>query len=97
MLIIITIKINMNSFHSMNTNMRSSLYSAAQWTDWLPWGGCSESCGKGIQTRTRQCLDKDHVVVSDGECDGLSAETRDCICDMNFYAPGKGTLILLFT
>ncbi|KAI0218722.1 Zonadhesin [Lamellibrachia satsuma] len=72
---------------SLDNDHIGTCQKAAQWTDWLPWGGCSESCGKGIQTRTRQCLDKDHVVVSDGECDGLSAETRDCICDMNFYAP----------
>ncbi|XP_046779307.1 hemicentin-1 isoform X19 [Gallus gallus] len=26
-----------------------------EWSSWLPWGPCSESCGKGTQTRLRLC------------------------------------------
>ena len=62
------------------------------WGDWTPWAECSEPCGKGTQVRTRQCTNADtnpHV-VADSECDGVSAETRDCVCVSNFYAPSKG-------
>ncbi|NXE93182.1 HMCN1 protein, partial [Menura novaehollandiae] len=28
---------------------------AGEWSPWLPWGPCSETCGKGTQTRLRLC------------------------------------------
>ena len=68
---------------------RSVVLSAAQWDEWLSWGDCSESCGKGIQTRTRSCTKQDRSVVDEAMCDGNAVDTRDCVCETNFSAAGR--------
>ncbi|XP_044528060.1 hemicentin-1 [Gracilinanus agilis] len=48
------------------------------WSTWLPWGSCSESCGKGTQTRMRLC--NNPPPSFDGAyCDG--AETQMQVCN----------------
>ncbi|KAM9212162.1 hemicentin-1 [Dugong dugon] len=48
------------------------------WSAWQPWGACSESCGKGIQTRTRLC--NNPPPSFDGSyCNG--AETQMQVCN----------------
>ena len=46
------------------------------WTTWNAWSLCSESCGGGIQTRTRICEDDSNCVVD--SCTGSSSQTREC-------------------
>jgi len=45
--------------------------------------------------RKRLCTRTEPVPrpVAESECDGVSAETRDCVCVTNFYAPSKGGLL----
>uniref|UniRef100_A0A8C9DLV3 Hemicentin-1 n=1 Tax=Prolemur simus TaxID=1328070 RepID=A0A8C9DLV3_PROSS len=56
------------------------------WSTWQPWGPCSESCGKGTQTRTRLC--NNPPPSFDGSyCDG--AETQMQVCNER-YCPVDG-------
>ena len=47
------------------------------WTEFGPWGPCSESCGTGNKSRSRECT---NPAPSNGgsECQGLSTETDSC-------------------
>uniref|UniRef100_H3DL88 Hemicentin-1 n=1 Tax=Tetraodon nigroviridis TaxID=99883 RepID=H3DL88_TETNG len=50
---------------------------AGNWGPWLPWSPCSETCGKGMQTRIRLC--NDPPPAFDGpHCDGSDAQTQVC-------------------
>ncbi|XP_062920094.1 hemicentin-1 isoform X2 [Mobula hypostoma] len=47
------------------------------WSSWLPWSPCSETCGKGTQTRLRLC--NNPPPSFDGtHCEGQDAQTRVC-------------------
>ena len=46
------------------------------WKEWTPWSACSVTCGKGVISRTRQCLvnkeckkDPNDKGVMEQECD----------------------------
>ncbi|XP_035657363.1 uncharacterized protein LOC118403033 [Branchiostoma floridae] len=43
------------------------------WRPWSDWQPCSQSCGGGVQTRSRTC---DKSVVE--SCEGVSKENRSC-------------------
>ncbi|MRB67492.1 hypothetical protein GH825_29300, partial [Bacillus thuringiensis] len=60
--------------------------SSAQWREWSAWGDCTESCGKGTQTRTRMCTKQDGSPVDDSTCGGTSVEIRHCACEATFFA-----------
>uniref|UniRef100_A0A493TWE9 Hemicentin-1 n=1 Tax=Anas platyrhynchos platyrhynchos TaxID=8840 RepID=A0A493TWE9_ANAPP len=48
-----------------------------EWSSWLPWGPCSETCGKGTQTRLRLC--NNPPPSHDGSyCEGSDAQMQVC-------------------
>ncbi|XP_046853902.1 A disintegrin and metalloproteinase with thrombospondin motifs adt-1-like [Xenia sp. Carnegie-2017] len=58
----------------------------AGWTDWSWWKICSKSCGKGVESRYRRCINP--PPTSGGlKCSGKSNETKfcnDCPCPGNY-------------
>ena len=42
------------------------------------WGDCSESCGNGIETQTRQCFGSDGVEATAENCGADGDVTRAC-------------------
>ncbi|XP_061739556.1 hemicentin-1 [Nerophis ophidion] len=50
---------------------------AGTWGPWLPWSPCSETCGKGMQTRIRLC--NNPPPAFDGSpCEGTDTQTQVC-------------------
>ncbi|XP_051929217.1 hemicentin-1 isoform X2 [Hippocampus zosterae] len=50
---------------------------AGGWGPWLPWSPCSETCGRGMQSRIRLC--NDPPPVFDGSpCEGTDTQTQVC-------------------
>ncbi|XP_053322587.1 SCO-spondin-like [Spea bombifrons] len=47
------------------------------WGPWSPWTSCSQTCGKGIQTRSRKC---DSPTPQNGgrDCQAEGQQQRDC-------------------
>ncbi|KAL2089466.1 hypothetical protein ACEWY4_014154 [Coilia grayii] len=50
---------------------------AGNWGAWLPWGPCSETCGKGTQTRVRLC-NNPPPAFDGAPCDGPDTQTQLC-------------------
>ncbi|XP_053178575.1 hemicentin-1 [Scomber japonicus] len=50
---------------------------AGNWGSWLPWTPCSETCGKGMQSRIRLC--NNPPPAFDGpQCEGTDTQTQVC-------------------
>ncbi|MFH4974573.1 hypothetical protein AB6A40_001282 [Gnathostoma spinigerum] len=50
-----------------------------QWTEWLPWGDCTRSCGGGRRSRERKCeRPGDPLRSGDCSCPGAAREENDC-------------------
>lgn len=47
-------------------------------TSWSGWTRCSNSCGRGIQTRTRSCISNFNSEGIDRTCLGPKVQTRRC-------------------
>lgn len=43
------------------------------WGDWVSYGPCSQTCGNGIRTRTRVCLNG-----MNGDCLGSESQSVEC-------------------
>ncbi|XP_049335709.1 hemicentin-1 isoform X1 [Astyanax mexicanus] len=60
---------------------------AGNWGAWLPWSPCSETCGKGMQTRIRLC--NNPPPSFDGPpCKGAETQTQVCT-ERNCPVDGK--------
>ncbi len=46
-------------------------------SEWIDWGACSVSCGRGVQKRLRQC-NKPFPANGGRHCIGSATETRSC-------------------
>ncbi|XP_032876304.1 SCO-spondin-like [Amblyraja radiata] len=47
------------------------------WTPWSPWSDCPVTCGWGMQTSTRACINPPPRNLG-LDCEGLSFQTRNC-------------------
>nr|XP_034329828.1 SCO-spondin isoform X4 [Crassostrea gigas] len=56
------------------------------WSPWSAWGKCSNTCGRGQETRTRTCTNPPPQ-NGGADCVGSGTESRDCI-----GCPGGKTL-----
>lgn len=54
---------------------RKSVSFSLSWTEWSRWSRCQKTCGKSIQTRTRQCKQFNFITYG---CKGRSKEGRTC-------------------
>ncbi|KAL4635075.1 hemicentin-1 [Arapaima gigas] len=50
---------------------------AGNWGAWLPWSPCSETCGKGMQTRIRLC-NSPPPLFNGPKCEGPDTQTQVC-------------------
>ncbi|XP_077463990.1 hemicentin-1 [Stigmatopora argus] len=50
---------------------------AGGWGPWLPWSPCSETCGKGMQSRIRLC-NNPPPAFDGSQCEGTDTQTQVC-------------------
>ncbi|XP_029939526.1 hemicentin-1, partial [Salarias fasciatus] len=50
---------------------------AGNWGSWLPWSQCSETCGKGMQSRIRLC-NNPPPAFHGFQCEGTDTQTQVC-------------------
>ncbi|XP_026178915.1 hemicentin-1 [Mastacembelus armatus] len=50
---------------------------AGNWGSWLPWSPCSETCGKGMQSRIRLC-NNPPPAFHGPQCGGTDTQTQVC-------------------
>uniref|UniRef100_A0A3P8RSV1 Complement factor properdin n=1 Tax=Amphiprion percula TaxID=161767 RepID=A0A3P8RSV1_AMPPE len=63
---------------------------AGNWGSWLPWSPCSETCGKGMQSRIRLC--NNPPPAFDGpQCEGTDTQTQVVMAKTCSVSCGGGT------
>ncbi|XP_077188775.1 hemicentin-1 isoform X2 [Paroedura picta] len=65
-----------NAVESIMCNIRPCPVNGV-WSSWLPWGPCSETCGKGTQTRLRLC-NNPPPSFDGSSCNGPDAQMQVC-------------------
>ncbi|XP_060933914.1 hemicentin-1 [Limanda limanda] len=50
---------------------------SGNWGSWLPWSPCSETCGKGMQSRIRLC-NNPPPAFEGPQCEGTDTQTQVC-------------------
>uniref|UniRef100_A0ABM5GDB4 Hemicentin-1 n=1 Tax=Pogona vitticeps TaxID=103695 RepID=A0ABM5GDB4_9SAUR len=65
-----------NAAESVICNIRPCPVNGA-WGSWLPWGPCSETCGKGTHVRVRLC-NNPPPSFDGSSCDGPDAQAQVC-------------------
>ncbi|KAI0218720.1 hypothetical protein LSAT2_029589 [Lamellibrachia satsuma] len=53
------------------------------WGSWTVWSACTDSCGMGVQTRSRLC-DNPPPANGGSDCIGSAMDNRECVCEWNF-------------
>ncbi|KAF6216181.1 hypothetical protein GE061_000521 [Apolygus lucorum] len=50
------------------------------WAEWSTWSPCTRSCGTGVSSRNRDCLNNKHKPVRKrtAQCEGPRTETKIC-------------------
>uniref|UniRef100_A0A8C8RV15 Hemicentin-1 n=1 Tax=Pelusios castaneus TaxID=367368 RepID=A0A8C8RV15_9SAUR len=65
-----------NAVESVMCNIRPCPVEGA-WGSWLPWGPCSDTCGKGTQTRLRLC-NSPPPSLDGSYCEGPDTQMQVC-------------------
>ncbi|XP_067391212.1 hemicentin-1 isoform X2 [Emydura macquarii macquarii] len=65
-----------NAVESIMCNIRPCPVEGA-WGSWLPWGPCSDTCGKGTQTRLRLC-NSPPPSLDGSYCEGSDTQMQVC-------------------
>jgi hypothetical protein len=58
------------------------------WTTWTNYSDCTASCGTGIQTRTRACVNQ-----TNGGQTCVGSATQSVLCNTNIACPGLTVLL----
>ena len=73
--------------------VRVTAASLPVWGDWTDWSTCSSSCGDGVKTRTRPCVDPaTEKTVSSQLCYGRDQELVYCKGES---CPGQSVCVML--
>lgn len=70
--------------------MNTFLLVAGNWGSWLPWGPCSETCGRGMQSRIRLC-NNPPPQFDGSQCEGTDTQSKMCL---ERLCPGKETQLM---
>ena len=65
------------------------------WSGYGQWSECSETCGQGVQVRTRKVLERAHN--GGQECQGDSQEFRRCFQEPCLTVPGDNSILCLWS